>query len=168
MLQALTDSYKDYTIKITGTPGAKVSLGLGTTAKKKRLYIKSAQIYTGDASSAAAPAKAPAETGDANSRTITGITGLSYTVEGLAEKGSFDYRVKAVPVDQTTAAASTWTAYNTVELSLSGVENVGTEADTDAPARYFNLQGIEVNASTLAPGIYIRLQGGRSEKIAVR
>lgn len=168
MLQALTESYKDYTIKITGTPGAKVSLGLGATAKKKRLYIKSAQIYTGDASATAAPAKAPAETGDANSRTITGITGLSYTVEGLAEKGSFDYRVKAVPVDQTTAAASAWTAYNTVELSLSGVENVGTEADTDAPARYFNLQGIEVNASTLAPGIYIRLQGGRSEKIAVR
>lgn len=168
MLQALTESYKDYTITITGTPGAKVSLGLGATAKKKRLYIKSAQIYTGDASATAAPAKAPAETGDANSRTITGITGLSYTVEGLAEKGSFDYRVKAVPVDQTTAAASAWTAYNTVELSLSGVENVGTEADTDAPARYFNLQGIEVNASTLAPGIYIRLQGGRSEKIAVR
>lgn len=168
MLQALTDSYKDYTIKITGTPGAKVSLGLGATAKKKRLYLKSALIYTGDASAAAAPAKAPAETGDANSRTITGITGLSYTVEGLAEKGSFDYRVKAVPVDQTTAAASAWTAYNTVELSLSGVENVGEEADTDAPARYFNLQGIEVNASTLAPGIYIRLQGGRSEKIAVR
>ena len=89
-------------------------------------------------------------------------------MEGLAEKGSFDYRVKAVPVDQTTAAASAWTSYNTVELSLSGVENVGMEADTDAPARYFNLQGIEVNASTLAPGIYIRLQGGRSEKIAVR
>lgn len=167
-LQALTASYQDYILKLSGTPGAKVKIGIGTTASKKRILVKTAQIYTGDASATAAPAKAPAETGDANSRTITGITGLSYTVEGLAEKGSFDYRVKAVPVDQTTAAASAWTAYNTVELSLSGVENVGVEADTDAPARYFNLQGIEVNASTLAPGIYIRLQGGRSEKIAVR
>lgn len=168
LLQSLTDSYKDYTIKITGTPGTKVSLGLGTTAKKKRLFIKTAQIYTGDASAAAAPAKAPAETGDANSRTITGITALSYTVEGLAEKGSFDYRVKAVPVDPSAAAASAWSALRTVDLSLSGVENVGVEADTDAPARYFNLQGIEVSASTLAPGIYIRLQGGRSEKVVVR
>lgn len=166
--QALTASYKDYTIKITGTPGAKVTLGLGTTAKKKRVFLKSAKIYTGDATAASAPAKAPAETGDANSRTVSGITGLSYTVEGLAEKGSFDYRVKAVPVDQTAAAASAWTAYSTVDLALSGVENVGIEADTDAPARYFNLQGIEVSASNLAPGIYIRLQAGRSEKIAVR
>lgn len=168
MLQALTNSYKDYTIKITGTSGAKVSLGLGATAKKKRLYLKTAQIYTGDASAATAPAKAPAETGDANSRTITGITGLSYTVEGLAANGKYDYRVKAVPVDQTAAAASAWTAYSTVDLSLSGVENVDMEADTDAPARYFNLQGIEVSASNLTPGIYIRLQGGRSEKIAIR
>lgn len=57
----------------------------------------------------------------------------------------------------------------TIEVRMVGDERFHTlVTDTDAPARYFNLQGIEVNASTLAPGIYIRLQGGRSEKIAVR
>lgn len=43
------------------------------------------------------------------------------------------------------------------------------EADTSAlPVEYFNLQGMRVDAGALTPGIYIRRQGTKTTKIAVR
>ena len=47
----------------------------------------------------------------------------------------------------------------------SGVEEI--EA-SDAAAKYFNLQGIEVSVGSLAPGIYIRRQGSTSSKVVIR
>lgn len=51
---------------------------------------------------------------------------------------------------------------------LSGVAVTEAETDSDAPATYYNLQGIRVDASNLTPGIYIRHQGSRATKIHVR
>ena len=43
---------------------------------------------------------------------------------------------------------------------------MAADSDTSA-ARYYNLQGIEVDASHLAPGIYIVRQGNKSRKTLV-
>lgn len=47
---------------------------------------------------------------------------------------------------------------------FSGVEAIDT--DTDSEAEYFTLQGIRTDAK--APGIYLRRQGSKTEKIVVR
>lgn len=169
--QALTNGYTTYSIMLTGTPGTTVKVQIGTTAKKKRVYLESAAVYNGDASELAngAPAKAPAETGDATKRTITGITSLSHTVEGLTANGKFDYRVKAVPVDETAAIESQWSKKQTVDLSLSGIESIGSDASaSEATVQWYNLQGIRVDGTALTPGIYIRRCGNKAEKIVVR
>ena len=41
-------------------------------------------------------------------------------------------------------------------------------ANNNAPAEYFNLQGIKVSADNLTPGIYIRRTGNKAEKILVK
>lgn len=48
---------------------------------------------------------------------------------------------------------------------LSGVEAVMTD-DVNAPVEYFNLQGVRVNADQ--PGLYIRRQGNKAEKVTIR
>lgn len=48
----------------------------------------------------------------------------------------------------------------------SGVE--GIEADANAPVEYYNLQGVSVNADNLVPGIYVRRQGSKVEKVIVK
>ena len=51
----------------------------------------------------------------------------------------------------------------------SGVTAVtGDMAGSDAPAEYFNLQGMAVKADTLTPGIYIIRQGAKTSKTVVR
>lgn len=47
---------------------------------------------------------------------------------------------------------------------LSGVDNVS--ADNDAPARYYDISGRPATAST--PGLYIKVRGGKAEKILIR
>lgn len=48
-----------------------------------------------------------------------------------------------------------------------GLEGVSVE-DTNAAVRYFNLQGIEVAAEDLTPGIYVRRQGNKAVKVTIR
>lgn len=40
--------------------------------------------------------------------------------------------------------------------------------DTNAPATFFNMQGIEVDSNNLTPGIYIKVQGNSSSKVVIR
>lgn len=40
--------------------------------------------------------------------------------------------------------------------------------DTNAPATYFNMQGIAVDSNNLTPGVYIKVQGNTSSKVVVR
>lgn len=49
----------------------------------------------------------------------------------------------------------------------SGIDNV-SDNYSDAPVEYFDLCGRRISADPLAPGIYIRRQGSRSEKILVK
>lgn len=58
------------------------------------------KIYAGDATDADKMiAKAPVETGNEITRTITGITDKSYIVKNLLSGGTFSYKVKAVFTD---------------------------------------------------------------------
>lgn len=50
---------------------------------------------------------------------------------------------------------------------VSGVDRV-VAPDTDAPVHFFNLNGSEVNAENLLPGIYVRVQGNNATKILVK
>lgn len=54
--------------------------------------------------------------------------------------------------------------YSPLEHVILGAGVEGIEADGAAPAEYFNLQGVRVEGD-LAPGIYIRRQGTKVEKI---
>ncbi len=51
--------------------------------------------------------------------------------------------------------------------ATSGIE--GIEADgNDAPAEFFNLNGVRVNGDALNPGLYIKRQGGKISKVLVK
>lgn len=64
-----------------------------------------------------------------------------------------------------TKAASKYSFVKTAD-GLVGVE--GVEVDVNAPVKYYNLQGIEVDADNLNNGIYIKVQGSKSSKIYVK
>ncbi len=49
----------------------------------------------------------------------------------------------------------------------SGIENVDVE-EVELPVVYYNLQGVQVPAENLAPGIYVKVQGNKSEKVIIR
>ena len=60
---------------------------------------------------------------------------------------------------------NTYLAFRTP--ASGGVSDVVTDdADADAPVEYYNLQGVRVTEPT--PGIYIRRQGSRVDKIAIK
>lgn len=74
--------------------------------------FKNIQIYDGEM---VLPELRANETGDATTRTITGITDKFYTVNGLTAGGSFIYKVKTIYTDGTESAWS-----NTKEVTLIG------------------------------------------------
>ncbi len=54
-----------------------------------------------------------------------------------------------------------------VVKTSAGVDNVAVDAD-NAPAEYFNLNGIRVNTDALTPGLYIKRHGNSATKIIVK
>ncbi len=78
--------------------------------------IEDIKIYAGDLNAINTMLMAQ-ETGDENSRLITGITDKFYTVEGLAAGGTFLYRVKALYADET---ESGWSNIEEVTLFDNG------------------------------------------------
>lgn len=169
-VELTTSSEATIALKLTGTANSKMKVQFTAAAKKSRYLLYNAKVYTGDATSLVqTAAKAPSETGGTTSRTISGITELSYTVSGL-ETGKYDVRVKAVP---TTAQAeinseSPWTTIETIDLSSSGIESVIAAEDADAEAEYYTLHGIKANAAALTPGIYIVRRGSKVTKETVK
>ena len=97
-----------------------VTLG---AASGQRLYVKNARIYAGDASSVLSSSGAPrlkevVEAGDADDDglVVTGITAKEYTVNGLTPGAKYDYKVKAVYVDE---GESAWSNVEQVTLKLT-------------------------------------------------
>ena len=78
-------------------------------------------VYSGDKTASTLRAT---ETGDENSRLITGITDKFYTVENLAAEGTFLYRVKALYIDGT---ESDWSNIEEVTLFENGPAPHGYE-----------------------------------------
>ena len=78
--------------------------------------IEDIKIYAGDLNAINTMLMAQ-ETGDENSRLITGITDKFYTVENLAAEGTFLYRVKALYIDGT---ESNWSNIEEVTLFQNG------------------------------------------------
>ena len=99
---ALSDDATDYTVTLAGVPsaaGQKVTLSCAAIGK--RVYVHNVTIYNGGANMLKA-----SETGDANSRVITGITDKSYTVENLTAGASYSFYVVANYVDNSNAASN--------------------------------------------------------------
>lgn len=95
----------------------KVTITGGDGSNTKRVVVTQADIYSATSDAAKMVLRVPAETGDENSRLITDITDKYYTVNGLAEGGSFTYRVKAHYVNGTQSA---WSNMETVTLFDNG------------------------------------------------
>ena len=79
------------------------------------------------------------------------------------QKGLLVYAIKnparqtvtnALPASKLTCAASV------------GIESIST--DEIVPAIYYNLQGVKVDCENIAPGTYIKIQGGKASKVLVK
>lgn len=57
-----------------------------------------------------------------------------------------------------------------LEFTISNETGVddSVAADTTAPVRYYNLQGVEMTSDTLTPGIYLMRQGDAVSKVMIR
>lgn len=62
--------------------------------------------------------------------------------------------------------AQGWFKFAHVEDTTTGIDEITVEGN--APAEYFNLQGMQVSADALRPGIYIKCQGTSTSKFIVR
>lgn len=90
-------------------------------------------------------------------------TGTRYYVEGLVITGD----KMSVTVNYTVANNVMNSTYDWVYPDLSGIDGVASPG-LNEPATYYNLSGYPVDSSSLSPGIYIRVQNGRSQKITVK
>lgn len=64
--------------------------------------------------------------------------------------------------------ADAWKDFKNIDSDISGVEEV-TVNEANAPAEYYRLDGAKAGCSTegLTPGIYIKRQGSKTEKVAI-
>ena len=53
---------------------------------------------------------------------------------------------------------------NPLHAGIEGV--IAGDSDSNAPVEYFNIQGMRVDANT--PGLYIRRQGAKTQKIVIK
>lgn len=50
----------------------------------------------------------------------------------------------------------------------AGIISIDMTGSEDAPVEYYNINGVRMDASSLAPGLYIRKQGGKATKVIIR
>ena len=109
----LDSNEKEYVLVLSG--GANNSkIKIENTTTKKRVSLAAAKIYSGDASGEANARRKAEESGDANQRTITGITDTLYTLTGLTPGANYTYKVKAIYIDD---SESDWSESKTVKLA---------------------------------------------------
>ncbi len=166
---ALDTQFKTYIFVLEGKAMENNRIVISTLDKKNRILIRTANIYSGDASSMfdGTVARAMENKDESGRLTITGITGNSYEVTGLDSEERYDYRIKAVSGNTDEYEDSEWSARRTVDLT-SGIVSVEATADPNAPTEYFTLQGIKVDASELTPGIYVMRRGNTVTKTVIR
>ncbi len=111
-LTLATDDFTTYTVVLDCAASDQVTIA-GTA---NYFALRGIKIYAGDLNAVNALRMAQ-ETGDENSRLITGITDKFYTVENLAAAGTFLYRVKALYTDGT---ESNWSNIEEVTLFENG------------------------------------------------
>ena len=135
----LTSSATDYTVVLTGvTASAGQKVTIASTGSRKRWYLYSVEITTGDNS-----AKLTAtETGDANSRVITGITAKNYTVNNLTAGGSYKFYVVANYTDGTSKES------NTKNVTLEGSSTPTPELIADPETLTMNANVGETATAT--------------------
>ena len=95
-----------YTWLVTGSAGEVITLTTTDTSYSPDMSL--IQVYAGNTTLNAS------ETGDANSRTITGITNKYYTVSNLTAGATYTYKVKALYTDGTSSA---WSNAQSVTLN---------------------------------------------------
>jgi len=164
---ALTANAAEYVSLFSATPGTQVRVRIETLEKKKRAYIASADIYTGDATELEEAAAAPRAAGYA--RTITGIVDTYVRIDGLSEYAAYDYRLKAVPADTDSYTESPWTDRRLLTMDYSsGIESIPDTDATGSETVYYTLQGIRLDGAPTAPGLYIARRGTAVTKLRVR
>ena len=104
VVQALTNAAASYLVVLPCNEAENQYVTLAGTAKKKRFYLYSVEIYAGDVSAqlaAAAPRRVATE-GDADNGglTVTGINAHEYTVTGLTAGATYEFKVKTVYADE--------------------------------------------------------------------
>lgn len=114
-----------------------------------------------------APARAAAEDGwteegEANEHRIEIPSDLGQNEIFIIESKAVKHTGNSVAGDL--YSDQTMVGYNK-DGSLSGIEDI--TATVNAPVEIYNLQGIKVEGE-LVPGVYIRRQGARAEKIVIR
>ena len=107
-----TDNFNTYTVVLDVAENDQVVF----EGVENLFAIQDIKIYAGDTNATYTMLLAQ-ETGDENSRLITGITDKFYTVENLAAGGTFLYRVKALYIDGT---ESNWSNIEEVTLFQNG------------------------------------------------
>ena len=122
------------------------------------VVLHNATVYNGDTTAPTAPT-APAyvtETGDANSRTITGITDKSYTVTGLSTGGNYSYKVKAIYADDT---ESRWSNIQNVTLreAMPAIGATPTSLSFEAVEGETATQSFAVTAQDLQSDVTLTL-----------
>ena len=99
----LTTDDADYTVVLNGVPAeVDQTITLSCTAGKKRFYLNSVQVYSGEMTQF----RTVDETGDETRRIITGITEQYYVVENLTAGATYTYYVEANYIDGTKAASN--------------------------------------------------------------
>ena len=123
----LTSSFANYSVKLTGSFTTTSKVKLENVTKGKRVNLTNVKVYDGDATASNAALRA-SETGGASNRTITGITAKSYTVSGLNEGRTYNFKVRANYAD---GSQSDWTDAKSVTLLGEVVLNPFIVADDE-------------------------------------
>lgn len=104
-----------------------------------------------------------------NSGATTTHTHLSFDYAGNLHmyKPSSGYYIYSLAQENPTVSTPARAEYS-IKVS-TGVEEIGIEdAENNAPVEYFNINGVRMNAENLLPGIYIKRQGKKVEKVLIK
>ena len=165
--QTLTSTAADYTVVLDCTAAAAQTITFSGTARRKRFYIYNVEVFSGDVTQAlSAPARAVSETGDASSRTITGITAKEYTVNDLTPGATYEFKVQAVPVDESEATESQWSNAKEVTLASDPVPTITATPTTIEMGELFvgqsATESFTVGAENLTGNVTIALTGSNA------